>query len=90
MLDTDFDHWYYLQGNRALYKTEKAKLANNVLHQLETLYPGISSLVEITDVATPYTFWRYTRNHRGSYIGWLANHTRNGKNHNPYDPAGIG
>jgi phytoene desaturase len=22
-------------------------------------------------VATPYTFWRHTRNHRGSYEGWL-------------------
>jgi len=25
----------------------------------------------MTDVATPYTFWRYTRNHRGAFEGWL-------------------
>ncbi|MEG6523385.1 phytoene desaturase family protein [Desulfotomaculum sp. 1211_IL3151] len=71
LLDTDFDHWYHLQENRALYEAAKAKLAHDVLRRLETLYPGISSQVEITDVATPYTFWRYTRNHRGSFEGWL-------------------
>ena len=40
---------------------------------METLYPGISSLVEVTDVATPHTTWRYTRNYRGSFEGWLPN-----------------
>lgn len=25
----------------------------------------------MTDVATPYTTWRYTRNHRGAFEGWL-------------------
>ncbi len=27
--------------------------------------------MEVTDVATPYTTWRYTLNHRGSWGGWL-------------------
>jgi len=27
--------------------------------------------VEVTDVATPYTTWRYTLNHKGAYMGWL-------------------
>ncbi|OQA09953.1 MAG: hypothetical protein BWY65_00895 [Firmicutes bacterium ADurb.Bin373] len=35
------------------------------------IYPGISSQVEMTDIATPYTLWRYTRNYRGAYEGWL-------------------
>ena len=42
-----------------------------VLERLEKHYPGISLLVEVTDVATPYTTWRYTRNHKGAYEGWL-------------------
>lgn len=71
-LKTDFDHWYRLQENRNQYEAEKTRVANDVLHRLENLYPGISSLVEMTDVATPYTFWRYTRNHRGSWLGWLT------------------
>ncbi|SFG78924.1 hypothetical protein SAMN05660649_02731 [Desulfotomaculum arcticum] len=71
LLETDFNHWYNLQEDRFLYETEKARVANDVLRRLEALYPGISSLVEMTDVAAPYTFWRYTRNHRGSFEGWL-------------------
>ncbi len=70
-LYTDFDYWYNLQEKRDLYDARKEKLANDVLHRLEGLYPGISSQVEMTDVATPYTFWRYTRNRRGSWEGWL-------------------
>jgi phytoene desaturase len=27
--------------------------------------------VEVTDVVTPYTFWRYTLNWKGSWEGWL-------------------
>lgn len=34
--------------------------------------PGAAQAqVEVTDVATPYTTWRYTRNYRGAYEGWL-------------------
>lgn len=70
-VETDFDYWYQLQEDRALYEAEKAKLAGDVLRRLELIYPGISSQVEMTDVATPYTLWRYTRNYRGAYHGWL-------------------
>jgi phytoene desaturase len=42
-----------------------------VLRRLETHYPGLSAQVEMTDVATPYTTWRYTLNWRGAYEGWL-------------------
>lgn len=69
-VETDFDYWYQLQEDRALYVAEKAKLAGDVLRRLEAIYPGISSQVEMTDVATPYTLWRYTRNYRGAYEGW--------------------
>lgn len=39
------------------------------------MYPGITPLVEVTDVATPYTFWYFTRNYRASYEGWLITKT---------------
>ena len=38
---------------------------------LETRYPGIKDKIEVVDVATPYTFWRYTLNEKGSYMGFL-------------------
>ena len=71
-LRTDFDWWCDLQEkDRASYDAEKERVAKDVLAQLECYLPGITSQVEVTDVATPYTFWRYTRNYRGAFEGWL-------------------
>jgi phytoene dehydrogenase-like protein len=46
-------------------------VASEILRRLESLYPGITSQVEVIDVATPCTTWRYTRNREGSPMGWL-------------------
>jgi phytoene dehydrogenase-like protein len=72
ILTTDFDRWCDLQEkDRPRYEAEKERVAAEVLAQLEAYLPGIGSQVEMTDVATPYTFWRYTRNYRGAFEGWL-------------------
>ncbi|NHI84340.1 MAG: NAD(P)/FAD-dependent oxidoreductase, partial [Candidatus Thorarchaeota archaeon] len=71
MLETDWDYWNDLRQNHDAYKLEKEQLAQEVLERLETYYPGLSSQVEMTDIASPYTTWRYTRNHKGSPMGWL-------------------
>jgi phytoene desaturase len=70
--ETGWDYWNDLQReDRAGYDAEKERVAAKILERLEAHYPGISSQVEVTDVATPYTFWRYTLNHRGAWEGWL-------------------
>ena len=69
--ETEWDFWNNLQNERSRYDEEKQRIAGDILSRLEAHYPGISSLVEVTDVATPYTTWRYTRNHQGAYMGWL-------------------
>jgi phytoene desaturase len=70
-IETEFDYWYELQKDQAAYEAEKERVAGEMLRRLESYLPGISSQVEMTDVVTPYTFWHYTRNHRGAYEGWL-------------------
>jgi phytoene dehydrogenase-like protein len=69
--ETEWDFWNELQKDRSRYDAEKEQVAAEVLARLEAHYPGISSQVEMTDVATPHTIWRYTLNHRGAYMGWL-------------------
>ncbi len=70
--DTSWRYWNDLQKeDRAAYDAEKERVAQEVLARLEAHHPGISSRVELTDVATPYTTWRYTLNRRGSWGGWL-------------------
>lgn len=68
----DYDYWNDLQKDRPRYAAEKERVAVEVLDRLEFHLPGIAAHVEMTDVATPFTFWRYTRNRRGAFMGWLG------------------
>jgi len=73
--ETEWDYWYGLYQDRPRYKAEKDRVADEVLQRLEVHWPGISAQEEVTDVATPYTTWRYTRNDQGAYMGWLPTPT---------------
>lgn len=72
MEEPNFAYWSELHGrDRRQYDAEKQRLADEVLSRLDKLYPGLSSKVEVKDVSTPYTIWRYTRNYKGAYLAWL-------------------
>lgn len=71
-MENRFDYWYKLQeSDRKNYEDEKQWVAAALLQQVEKYYPGISRDVEVIDVATPYTMWRYTLNNKASWGGWL-------------------
>ncbi len=71
MLETDWEFWYKLRQNRDEYNVYKKQVAEEIIKRLEVFYPGITSQVEVTDVATPITSWRYTLNDKGSPMGWM-------------------
>ena len=72
--ETDFESWQSMRAEgRDRYNSLKEHAAAEALKRVEYLMPGISRAVEVTDVATPATFYRYSRNHMGSYEGWLMN-----------------
>ncbi|MFX1261305.1 MAG: phytoene desaturase family protein [Promethearchaeota archaeon] len=71
MLETDWEYWHNLRQNHDDYKDIKNQIAQEIINRLEVHYPGITSQVEVIDVATPYTYWRYTLNDKGSPMGWL-------------------
>lgn len=71
LLITDWKYWNdLLQTDREKYEAAKKAVTAETLARLEKHYPGISSQVEVTDIATPYTTWRYTLNHEGAFMGW--------------------
>ena len=71
-IETDYDYWFDLQArDRAAYDQEKKRLADEFLAHLGKYYPILSSQVEMVDVATPYTTWRYTLNRKGAWGAWL-------------------
>lgn len=67
---TDWKYWNDLLPDRPRYDAEKKRLCAEVLTRLEPHYPGITTQVEITDIATPPTIWRFTLNHEGAFMGW--------------------
>lgn len=70
-LDTRWSWWRDLRADNDKYRTEKQRIADEVLRRLEPQFPGITEDCEVTDVATPYTVWRYTLNRHGAYMGWM-------------------
>jgi phytoene desaturase len=75
LLHTDWNWWNELQKDRPRYDAAKKKIGEEVLARLEPHYPGITANVELTDVATPYTTWRYTLNREGAFMGWVPTPT---------------
>jgi len=71
MFESEFAYWHELSQDSAAYKVEKEKIAVAVVSALNKRFPGLSNQLEMWDVATPVTFYRYTGNWQGSYEGWL-------------------
>lgn len=70
LLKSDYDYWQRIHGRR-LYDTEQLQVAEQLLSVIERHHPGVQGRVEVTDVATPVSFERYTGNWQGSTCGWL-------------------
>jgi len=61
----------YRAGRKEAYYKEKARWADNLIRRAEEkVVPGLSSMIEIKEAATPLTNWRYTRNTQGSIYGF--------------------
>ena len=70
MIESAWEPWNDLRADVKAYKAEKERLAQQVLQTLAKVWPGIAEQVEMTDVATPYTYYRYTLNRQGAYEGF--------------------
>ncbi|UCF09532.1 MAG: NAD(P)/FAD-dependent oxidoreductase [Candidatus Bipolaricaulota bacterium] len=71
MLPSDHARWAALAEDPDAYRSAKEDAAAQVLNALEQRFPGLADEVEMTDVATPITWARYTGNWQGSFEGWL-------------------
>lgn len=71
MMGTDYEYWKGLAQDRKAYLLKKEEIGQTVIRLLNERFPGISSQVEVIDIATPLTFERYTGNWKGSFEGWL-------------------
>jgi len=70
MIESQWHAWKDIREDKQAYNAEKEKLARQVLSGLNAVWPGIAEQVDMTNVATPYTWWRYTRNRQGAFEGF--------------------
>jgi phytoene dehydrogenase-like protein len=70
MIESEWQPWKDIREDKDAYKAEKEMAGKQVLKRLNDVWPGIMDQVEMTNVATPYTWWRYTRNRKGAFEGF--------------------
>lgn len=69
----NFKYWTELRDNNpAAYHLEKQRVAEAVITILEKRIRGVREAVEMIDVSTPATVYRYTGNWKGTMEGWLV------------------
>jgi phytoene dehydrogenase-like protein len=83
--ESPWDLWKDISDEE--YKTEKEKIEKDTRILIEKHYPGISSDIEVVDVATPITDVRYTGVWKGSYEGFLPSSKNLLDNLNPNLPG---
>jgi phytoene dehydrogenase-like protein len=66
------DWWIDLRKNdRPKYREVKKEFTNKIIELLDKRLGGIKDKIEMADMATPATVYRYTNNWKGSTQGWL-------------------
>ncbi len=61
----------YFAGKKEAYRKEKNRIAQILIERTEKLViPGLKSMIEVMDAATPLTLMRYTKNPEGAVLGY--------------------
>lgn len=61
----------YKAGRKEAYYAQKERWTEILIHRAEeTVVPGLSSMIEVKEAATPLTNWRFTRNPEGAIYGF--------------------
>jgi phytoene dehydrogenase-like protein len=61
----------YFAGHKEAYNAEKARIARTLVERAgRAILPGLSSMIEVMEVATPLTNLRFTRNPGGAIYGY--------------------
>ncbi|MFX1498011.1 MAG: phytoene desaturase family protein [Promethearchaeota archaeon] len=70
MIGSNYNYWAELYNSPEEYKKEKNKVAQMVINEIDHHFPGFADGVDMIDVATPVSFYKWTGNQKGAYMGW--------------------
>jgi phytoene dehydrogenase-like protein len=61
----------YRAGRKEAYRTQKARWTETLVRRAQNdLIPGLATMIEVQEAATPLTNWRYTGNTQGAIYGF--------------------
>ncbi len=60
----------YRLGRKEAYNREKERWTDILIRRAEEVIPGLSSMIEVKESATPLTNWHFTRNLEGAIYGF--------------------
>ncbi|HEX2947046.1 MAG TPA: FAD-dependent oxidoreductase [Clostridia bacterium] len=72
LISTDYRYWEELHNNYDNYAREKKKVSDWFISLFESKFPEARGKIEVADVATPMTYFRYTQVWQGAYQGWKS------------------
>ncbi len=64
-----FDEWQWNVSHDA-YKKKKKEVADVILEKANAILPGLTTHIEVMEIATPKTIGAYTLNPQGCILGW--------------------
>lgn len=68
----NFEYWSKLKAETPdFYYAEKDRILNQTLDELNLIFPDLRENIEVSDISSPDTVYRYTRNYKGSMEGWI-------------------
>ena len=86
IMPSGYDPWKrfeadYFAGRKEAYQKEKERIAQVLIDRAEArVIPGLRSMIEVIDAATPLTNVRYTKNHEGAIVGYENSMENSGMN----------
>jgi phytoene dehydrogenase-like protein len=82
ILDFGYNWWDALRKeSEQTYQSEKKRIGDLLLSELQRVYPETAGKAQVIDVATPLTFNRYCNAYKGAYMSFLSTAGTTPKNH---------
>lgn len=67
---TFIDNYEYWANDKDEYKSQKLDVTSKIINRLEMYYKGISKHIVVSELGTPKTMERYTKNPKGAVYGY--------------------
>ena len=68
-----FNYWKQLaEDNPTRLESEKQRIAARIIQELDIRFGGIADQIDMVDITTPSTIFKFTHHWKGSTLGWMA------------------